>query len=153
SRVDDIVSLLEKRILHGDYAARELPTETRLAAEMGASRMTARKAVLRLLDRGYLVRQPNGRVYVSRRLPAQRMRVAFLGPAHSPLMANKWRIAVEREGARRGIAVRPVDFVHWDDPIIGETLEGFDGVFLLPSSDAMPDALLERLRTAPVPLV
>src|SRR5690606_12472220 len=41
--------------------------------------------------------------------------------------------------------VRKVDFVHWDDPVIMEAMDAFDGVLLLPGSEPLPDAIRKRL--------
>jgi DNA-binding LacI/PurR family transcriptional regulator len=41
-----------------------------------------------------------------------------------------------------------VDYVHWDDPVIPDALSNFDGVFLVPSSETIPPALLERFSQA-----
>jgi DNA-binding LacI/PurR family transcriptional regulator len=39
-----------------------------------------------------------------------------------------------------------VDFVHWDDPVVPETLRSFDGVFLVPYGEAPPERLQPHFR-------
>src|SRR2546425_11275410 len=63
-KVDRIIALMENRIRRGDYSLRPLPAESKLALETGVSRMTARKAVLRLVGQGLLTRASNGRLVI-----------------------------------------------------------------------------------------
>jgi DNA-binding LacI/PurR family transcriptional regulator len=139
--------LMEERIRRGDYALRELPTEQELARELGASRKTARRAIQRLLEKGIVARKPYGRLTVNRK--QGRLQLAFLGTSYYSQTAEAWRFAVNRAAERIGATVRPVDFVHWDDPIIAETIEAFDGVFIMPSSENIPPAVLERFHRTP----
>jgi DNA-binding LacI/PurR family transcriptional regulator len=46
-----------------------------------------------------------------------------------------------------------VDFVHWDEPVISEALDRFDGVLLYPSADTVPPHVMERLREHRTPVV
>jgi DNA-binding LacI/PurR family transcriptional regulator len=139
--------VMEERIRRGDYALRELPTEQELAREFGASRKTARRAIQRLLEKGIVDRKPYGRLTVNRE--HGRLQLAFLGMSYYSPTAEAWRFAVNRAAEKIGGTVRPVDFVHWEDPIIAETLEAFDGVFLMPSSEGIPASVLERFHRTP----
>src|ERR1700743_550523 len=56
----DVMSVIERRIRQGDYVLNPIPGERKIAEETGVSHMTARKAVRGLLDRGVLIRRPNG---------------------------------------------------------------------------------------------
>ncbi len=143
--------LMENRIRRGDYALRELPTEEELAKELGASRKTARRAILELLDKGIVVRKAYGRLAINPADPTLkgRLQLAFLSMAFYSRSAEAWRFAIDRAAKKIGAVVRPVDFVHWDDPVITETLDAFDGVFLMPSSEAIPPTVLERFRQTP----
>ncbi len=140
-------NVLELRIRQGDYTVRELPTEQELADEVGVSRTTARRAMLRLMEKGLLLRKPHGKVVVNQehQALAGRLRLAFMAPAFSSPEYEKWRFAVDRSAVKFGANVRMVDFVHWDDPAIPQTLAGFDGVFLVPSSEPIPPAVMARL--------
>jgi DNA-binding LacI/PurR family transcriptional regulator len=142
--------VLELRIRQGDYAVRGFPTEQALAEEVGISRTTARRAMLQLMEKGLLVRKPHGKITVNHEHAqfAGRTRLAFLAPAFSSPLFEAWRFAVDRAAERFNADVRIVDFVHWDDPVIPQTLNSFDGAFLVPSSEKIPLAMLERLRKA-----
>lgn len=142
--------MLESRIRQGDYAIRDLPTELELAEEIGVSRMTARRALLELMNKGLLVRKPHGKIAVNQEHEhvAGKLLLAFLSPAWSSPEFEGWRSAVARAAQKFGASVRMVDFVHWDDPVIYQTLTGFDGVFLVPSSEPMPQPVLERFSGA-----
>ena len=144
------MEVLEERILRGDYSIRELPTEQDLASEASVSRRTARRALLQLMQKGLLVRKPHGRVEVNHttaQLTGQ-LRLAFLSPAFNSTDIEFWRIATTRAADTMRAAIRGVDFVHWNDPVIPQTLSSFDGVFLVPSSEPIPKGVLERFNQA-----
>lgn len=150
-----IADLLEKRIRHGDYAMKEIPPERDLAVEVGASRKTARRAVQHLIDHGLLVRQPNGRLAVSRAddtntVPLQ---LAFLAPTTQSAEVQRSRTALDQVALEIGARVRPILYTHWDDAQILDVFDGFDGVFLFPHSEAMPQWLIDRLRGGSTPAV
>jgi DNA-binding LacI/PurR family transcriptional regulator len=142
--------VVETRIRRGDYAIRELPTEQELAEEIGISRMTARRALLHLMEKGILLRKPHGRLAINHAQvdEAKALSVACLSPAYRSPYFDVWRRAVERAGEKFGASVRLVDYVHWQDAVIPQTLLGFDGVFLVPSSAPIPEAMLTRFGQA-----
>lgn len=142
-----IQRILERRIRHGDYHGRDLPTERELAEEAGVSRMTARKAVQRLIDQGLLLRQPNGRVVANRSEP-QQLRVVFLVPSLSSQDVEAWRLGLEKAAGQIGASVRTTLYLHWDDPVILDALDSFDGVFIHPSCEPIPPRIMVRLREA-----
>ena len=155
AKYETICELMERRIRLGDYAMKEIPAEERLASEVGVSRMTARRAVMRLVERGILVRKPNGRVVVNRKsfegdLPPQ---IALLMPAFVSATFERWVTSAEIAAHKLHMRVRKVDYVHWDDPTIAETLDSFDGVFLVPSSETIPPQIMQRFRSQATPLV
>ena len=170
TKSDRIVDLLRRRIHQGDYAHRALPTEVALAEEVGVSRMTARKVLLRLVDAGVLRREPHGRVTVNhaRRQATRRLQIALLKPAYEAGGSEQWRAAAERAGEQltdRKVTIRPVDYVHWDDPVLLEVLEpahggdrdtrssGYDGILLLPAAETVRSRFTARLRATRIPLV
>ncbi len=150
AKYDRYANVLEMRIRKGDYFLRDFPTEQELADEIGASRMTARRAMRQLMDKGLLVRKPHGKIEINRAHEdvAGQLRLAFLSPAFSSPIFESWRFAVDRAANKFGANVRMVDFVHWDDPVISQTLTGFDGIFLMPSSEGIPDSVVKRLSKA-----
>lgn len=143
-----VVRLIERRLKHGDYALSGLPGEERLASEAGVSRMTVRRALDHLEEEGILNQQTNGRRTVNwDRLGPQRLvRVAFLAPAYDSTMINNLRIATSRAVDECGGMLRPIDYVHWDDPVVLDVLEAFDGVFLVPQADKIPDRVMKYLQ-------
>ncbi|MEX0653059.1 MAG: GntR family transcriptional regulator [Phycisphaeraceae bacterium] len=136
--------MLETRIRRGDYALREMPTEQGLANEIGVSRMTARRAMLELVDRGVIVRKPYGRITVNPdRFKSRTLRLALLTPSHPASQYQKWSHSTERVAYAAKALVQAVNYAHWDDPIIGRSLSSFDGVFIVATSEPMP----ARVRT------
>ncbi len=150
-----IANLLEKRIHYGDYAVKEIPPERELALQTGVSRMTTRKAIQTLIKKNILVRLPNGQLEVNRQRGNQnrRLQLAFLEPAFHSLYADVWRGPVEIAADNLKASVRPIDFVHWDDPAIPDALNNFDGVFLLPVSEDFSPEVLNILKKSRAPLV
>ncbi len=161
AKVDQIENLLERRIAQGDYLTRELPAEERLALETGVSRMTARKAVLRLLERGVVARGSNGRVYalsVETKKGETTKQIALLKPAWASPSTSHWHGVMNRIAPNFSAGIRSFDFVHWDDPVIADVLDAgargaLAGLFLLPSSEPIPSALRDKLASADVPVV
>jgi hypothetical protein len=155
AKYEQISDLLKKRIAHGDYALKSLPAERQLALEVGVSYMTARRALQHLFEEGFLVRGPNGRPEIRRAGATQEhpLQIAFLAPSFHSHAINQWRLDLDRATAQLSGKVRQVPYVHWDDPIIMDALEGFDGVFLLPSTEPMPPQIAERLSKSKCPLV
>ena len=164
-----VVALLRTRIAQGDYALTNFPAERQLAVETGVSYMTARRAVKELLNDGWIVRRPNGRLEISRtnaplsplstkpagndngnrhQLPPPRQ-IALLAPTYSSPNVEGWRIAIDQGVRRRGWTLRPVLYVHWDDPTLLDALRGFDASFLIPVAGAIPPRVLQRLKETP----
>jgi hypothetical protein len=153
AKVERIIELLEARINRGDYALTSFPPEVRLAEELGVSRMTARKAILNLVEGGLLQRDVTGRMIVSREKTAPRpLHIGFLLPSLGA-SAVRWRRPAEIAVSAHGGHVRFVTFYHWDDPVLLEAIESFDGIFLVPPAEQIPSALVVKLREARARLV
>jgi DNA-binding LacI/PurR family transcriptional regulator len=150
-----IAGLLENRIRHGDYFLKEVPTQRELADEMSASPMTVRKAFSHLMKKGLLVRQTNKRLTVNQkdRQTKKQLRIALLVNAYPDPYQEQWQLWLSRMAEEKGFFFRAIGYCHWDDTVIMDTLEGFDGVFLLPISDEMPEHLIEQIRRVGKPLV
>ena len=144
----EVAQAIRERIRRGDYPQGVLPGERVLATQSGVSHMTARKAVRLLIEQGLLQRKPNGRLTVKSRMRGRAggLQIAFLAPAHVSSNTERFRVALERMAESFRARVRPVDFVHWDDPVIPETLRSFDGIFLVPYGDALPARLQPHFR-------
>lgn len=162
TKSDHIVELLRRRLDRGDYMGRQLPPENTLAREVGVSRMTARKALLRLEDSGHVIRQPNGRM-----VPRPAKSDAKAGPQLLILRrAQQSGFGSTLDGIMSAVddmngSARTVDFVHWDDRAIFERLPldldeidaTVDGVFVVPPAEKIPPHALERLQNTPMRVV
>lgn len=142
----DAAALLLQRVRSGHYQLRGLPSERRLAAELGISHMWARKVVQSLIEKGVLERRENGRlVQVERHQERRPMHIAFVMPAFSFQLALEIQYQLSEILAESGGIVRPVTYTQPSDPVIFEALEGdFDGLFVILPIDA-PRLLVERL--------
>jgi LacI family transcriptional regulator len=144
-KIDRIIQLLETRIERGDYAMTALPTEYGLAAEVGVGRMTARRALLHLVDKGLLHRDGSGKLVVTaERLNSRPLHIGFVTATLSNA-ALRWHKAAEQVVSSHGGYLRVITYFHWDDPVLLEAIESFDGVFLVPPAEALPPKLAERL--------
>lgn len=151
-----VADTLRERIEHGDYLHTEIPAVRRLAMKMNVSHIVARKAVESLIKDGLLAQQANGRLMPRTRLhesSAAQLRIAFLAPAFASGFTTIVRIAVEQVVAEFNGLMRPVDYVHWNDQVIEEVLESFDGVVLLASTEPLPESTLRHLTNAAAKVV
>ncbi|MEM6750911.1 MAG: LacI family DNA-binding transcriptional regulator [Planctomycetota bacterium] len=143
------MDVVERRIAEGDYMLKGLPGERKLAEEVGVSYMTARKAVLKLIEKQVLTRKPNGSLVVHPRMMAGGAvaQVALLTPAYPSPHLLRCRLEITRAAERQGVQLRPVEYVHWYDPVVKEALQGSDGALIIPSTEPLPAPLLKELRT------
>lgn len=149
-----VAELIRKRLEHGDYSLTDIPAERTLALEHHVAYKTLRRAVQMLIDEGLLVRRANGRLARNpKNGKGRRPQIAFLMPAFSSPVINEWCMAAERVCNKHHAVLRPVTYVHWDDTIIRNTLNGFDGIFLYPASDPMSDRIITRLKQSRHPVV
>jgi len=149
-----VAELIRNRLEHGDYSLNDIPAERTLALEHHVAYKTLRRAVQVLIDEGLLVRRANGRLARNAKTgKGRRPQIAFLMPAFSSPAINEWCLAAERVCKKHHAVLRPVTYVHWDDTIIRNTLNGFDGIFLYPSSDPMSDRVINRLKQSRPPVV
>jgi DNA-binding LacI/PurR family transcriptional regulator len=141
----DIAALMEKRIRHGDYHFKPLPTERALCREMEVSQKTARRALLALEERGLIQRKPHSRPQL--RNGGERT-LALLAPLHaraaapSSLLTSSsalWESRANVAAAASGFTLHPTFYRHWDDPQIAEALQTCAGVLLLPLREPIPE--------------
>ena len=142
----NVVGLLEQRI-RDDVQFSALPSERKLASQLGVSYMTARKAVQSLVQKGVLSRQDNGRLTVratsSSGLAA--MNIGFVSPA-SLSTARAWEYELRETLAARNGTLRPIAYTSAVDPAIFEALDAdLDGWFFILPQQA-PRLLIDRLR-------
>lgn len=151
-----VAEIVRKRVLHGDYSLKAFPSERKLAEDLGVNYMTVRHSLRILEEENLLVRQPNGRLSVKRgggRGGKSHFNFAFVAPTFSSSTVEAWRFRIEELAASQPCSVRPVLYMHWDDPTLTDALEGFDGVFLNPIPESVPPAIVSILREPQHPVV
>ncbi|MEM1010949.1 MAG: substrate-binding domain-containing protein [Planctomycetota bacterium] len=150
-----VAELIERRIEAGDYLLNDIPGERRIAEDAGVSHMTARKAVSMLLERGVLIRRPNGSLDVSpdRAAGTASSAVALLYPSAASPHLLRLRYVVAAAAEASGLTLRPVQFVHWDDPIVRDALEFDGGAIVIPSTEPIGTQTLSRLKAGQTALL
>jgi len=142
------MTVIKRRIREGDYLLNKFPGERKIAEETGVSYMTARRAVLNLLDQKVLVRGPSGALdihpaYARRAKPAQ---VVLLYPAYPSTYLTQLRGVVSDFAAKQGVGLRPAQFVHWDETTVLEAVEQARAALVIPYGPEIPARLLEPFR-------
>lgn len=169
-KVTGVVTRMATRIASGTYLTVSLPTEHELAAEMGVSYLTARRAVAQLIANGLLRRAPHGRLELAASAPDQprHLQIAFVVASWNSFDVLRWHKALgqavatvtaparvrpapsgtHRPGARAVPAPPTMTLstaaIHdWDDPILAKVLAQADGVVIYPGAwDTAPAAAL-----------
>src|SRR5689334_14278311 len=116
----EVMSVIERRIREGDYLLHSIPGERRIAEETGVSYMTARRAVMELLDQKVLIRQASGALdvhpsYAKQARPAE---VVLLYPAYASTYLTQLRGMVSEFAEKRGVRLRPAQYIHWDESTV-----------------------------------
>lgn len=150
-RYPQLVEMLQKRLYSGDYPLDDLPGERKLAADLGVSHMTARRAIKQLIEDGVLAQKPTGRLQAGRKLLSAtkgKLQIAFLTPAFESVSCQLWYYTLTKLVRSQSGEIRPVPYVDFYDSSITEALDGhFDGIFLNAStSQEVPQALERRLK-------
>lgn len=155
NKADHIARILEMRIKNGDYALYAMPPIRQLCNELSVNHITLRKSIKSLLERGLIVRQSNGRFTAATHPPGSFMtaRIALLAPAFFSSFIQTFRYLIEHVASEYQAEVTVVDYIHWDDPVIIATLNKFDGVFVVPTSETMPDHVKAWFVNSPCPLI
>jgi hypothetical protein len=150
-----VADTIRRRILNGDYSLKTFPSERRLAAELGVNYMTVRRGLHILEDENILIRQTNRRMAVKRAQQGNKphLNFGFLTPTFNSGTVEFWRLTIERQVAKLPCNVRPILYMHWDDPILIDSLKGFDGIFLNPIPEEVPPAIIETFRQQEHPVI
>ena len=149
AKYTEVMSVIKRRIREGDYLLDSIPGERKLAEETGVSYMTARRAVQQLLDEEVLIRNPAGSLDVhprfsKRNKPAE---VVLLCPSYPSSYLTQLRSVVSDCAIKRGIGLRPAQFVHWDEKTVMEAAEQAKGTFLIPYGPEIPSRLIVPFQT------
>jgi len=144
------MSVIERRIRQGDYVLSPIPGERKIAEETGVSHMTARKAVRGLLDRKILIRRPNGSldIYPGAQGDTGSAHFLLLYPAYASTYLTHLRQTVFEAAEHYGLSMRPVQYVHWDDPVVAIAAANPAGLIFISSAVDVPDHLLALLRSS-----
>jgi len=146
----DVMLVIERRIRQGDYVLSPIPGERKIAEETGVSHMTARKAVRVLIDQKVLIRRPNGSLDIH---PGPQGDIGsahflLLYPAYASTYLTHLRQTVFEAAQEYGLSMRPVQYVHWDDPVVATAAANPAGLIFIPSAVDVPDHLLTMLRSS-----
>ncbi|QDU33294.1 lac repressor [Poriferisphaera corsica] len=148
-KYQEVVKIITRRINAGDYCLKSLPGERRIADITGVSYMTARKAVNELLNTGVLERQDNGTLNIhphyNRKLG--KTHVVLLYPSYPSHHLNQCRTLISDNLADQDAAIRPMQYTHWDDPIILEALDNAHGVILIANTEPITQNVLNELNS------
>jgi DNA-binding LacI/PurR family transcriptional regulator len=149
-KVNLVSQVLKKRIANADHLLQGLPSERRLADELGMSRNTVRSAVQGLVKQGILVRGENGRLVVGRDERKGQTRIlGLVMPVGGGADYELWREAVVGALEGHSVTLRPLNYAHWGDPSISEAVAGFDGLFFIPiTNEKIPGWLTSKMREA-----
>ena len=146
SKYTDVMSVIKQRIRAGDYFVDSIPGERRLAEETGVSYMTARRAVLQLLEEKVLIRQASGSLEVhpdySKRVNTAE--VVLLYPAYPSSYLTQLRVLVAEAAARRGLTLRPGQFVHWEEQLLVDVVAQAKGTIVIPYGPVIPHRLVKH---------
>lgn len=145
-RSERLAEILRQRLAAGTYDLRPFPAERDLAAELGGSYLTVRKAVQQLIVEGHLTR-----IGRSRAAPLQRDQRPLI-----TVLACDWpspwildlRLAMQAAAEQAGCAFRTQHYLHWDDPAISEAIQRSTGVLFVPLASDLPERLLATLHEA-----
>ena len=143
-----VISVIERRIRQGDYLLSTIPGERRIAEETGVSHMTARKAVQALLDREVLIRRPNGLldVHPDYTVAAGSAQLVLLYPASPSAYLTELSRLVSQIADANGLSTRPVQYVHWDDPVVRDAVHNPAGTVLIPGALDLDPHVLETIQ-------
>jgi DNA-binding LacI/PurR family transcriptional regulator len=139
-----ISNLLERRIHKGDYSKSGIPAERDLANEIGVSRVTLRKALDDLGRKGLVERTANRRLKLTNKvqLAANGPEVAFLTPSLAPGSFSpdlqQWLAVAEHSARQYNARIRVINYHHWDDPVLSDSLRSYDGSLLVTNSEPIP---------------
>ena len=131
SKYSEIAELVKRRIRKEDYTVNRFPGTRKLAEDCGVSYLTARQAMLKLVDDGVLLQKENGYFSINPHWNRDKaeFKVVFL-THHRASDYYVWENAVMAAAEKLGVFFRQVYYTHDDDPVIAEVLSGdFDLIF------------------------
>lgn len=148
AKYTEVMAVIERRIRQGDYLLDVVPGERTIAAETGVSHMTARKAVQALISKQVLKRASTGGLQVNPRYQAtQRVaQIVMLYPAYPSPFLTQLRQTILQSTRKHDVELRPVQYVHWDDPVVMDAVSHQSGTIVIPSSSNVPEHIAKVMR-------
>jgi DNA-binding LacI/PurR family transcriptional regulator len=147
----EISKLLKQRIASGMYLDQQIPGERALAAEVGVSYMTARKAVQQLVEENILARAKNGRLETYSKPDSKKdiRTYVLLTPAFESFGYSNIRMAIERVMSHFNGVLKISSYRHWHDPALMSAFDGdWNGIFIIPPNEGLPKLLYDRMMAA-----
>ncbi len=143
-----VMAVIKQRIQAGDYTVHHIPGERTLAEETGVSYMTARRAVQQLIAEHVLIRQSTGGLdvhpaYLKHANPAE---IFLLYPAYPSSYLTQLRVLVDEAATRAHLALRPGQFVHWDEQVLVDVVAQAKGTLIIPYGPVIPTRLLSHFK-------
>ena len=148
-KFERISKTLLEQIEKGDFSLSKLPSERVLAESLVANRVTVRKALDLLAHKGIVHKLKNGRFAITSEPTGstQNLRIAILvPPSFGSGNIRIWYKELFAYTTKFNIFLRPFLFVHWNDVTISETLANFDGIFIIPTGEKIPQDTLLKLQ-------
>lgn len=148
AKYTEVMAVIERRIRQGDYLLDVVPGERTIAAETGVSHMTARKAVQALITKRVLKRAASGGLQVNPHFQStQRVaQIVMLYPAYPSPFLTQLRQTILNSTRQHGLELRPVQYVHWDDPVVMDAVGNPGGTIVIPSSSDVPERVVNAMR-------
>ncbi len=148
AKYTEVMAVIERRIRQGDYLLEVFPGERTIAAETGVSHMTARKAVQALIGKRVLKRGTGGTLQINPHYKAteQVAQVVMLYPAYPSPFLTQLRQTMAVATREHNLDLRPVQYVHWDDPVVMDAVSHRGGAIVIPSSSDVPQRVVDAMR-------
>ncbi len=152
----EIYEALRCRIADGELKPGDkLPSETQLVTDFGVSKMTVHRALRELAVNGLVRREERVGTFVAEVSRPVGRRIGLFLPATDGFLEIKYLSGIQEAlGSDSQILIYCTD----NDPVteaevLGQSLEGLDGVLILPSCHPKVSANLERILDAGCPVV
>ncbi|HBC89708.1 MAG TPA: hypothetical protein DCZ94_22440 [Lentisphaeria bacterium] len=149
SKYISVAERLSNRIQCGGYNIHGIPGEEHLAEEFDVSYMTLRKAVQELINKDIVLRLPNGRLKVNNKKWSEKggiqKQIAFLTPEWNSPEYRDFQNPLSQLSVSSDFILRLVQYHHWDDPVIYNTISRFDCTFMIPNPE-MTEAVASKIK-------
>ena len=149
-KFERISETIYNQIEKGDFSLSGLPSERILAEGLAANRLTVRKALVLLAEKGIIHKLKNGRYDIGPNSngSVQDLKIAFLtSPTFYSGNIHIWYEELQAYTAKHNLFLRPFLYLHWDDVSISNILATFDGIFIVSSEEEIPQDTLKQLQS------